>query len=101
MFVPCFQGPGFWGSSFFRVQDFQGQGPSGSRFFRVRVFQGPDFSGSGSRVRVKVLEVATLQRRFLEKVFWKYAENLQENTCECECDGKWGGGFVGGVNESE
>ena len=35
-------------------------GFSGSRFFRVQVFQSPGFSGSGSRVRVQVLEVAVL-----------------------------------------
>ena len=37
---------------------FNGSGFSGCRFFRVQVFLGPGFSGSGSKVRVKVLKVA-------------------------------------------
>ena len=64
-----FQGPGFSGSRFFRVQVIQDPGFSGSRFFRVNIFQGPGFQGpvagsrvrgpgSESRVRVQVLEVA-------------------------------------------
>ena len=31
-------------------------------FFRIHAFQGPGFSGSGSRVRVQVLEVASKKR---------------------------------------
>ena len=46
-------------SRFFRVEVFQGPGFSEPRFFRVQVFKvrvlGP---GSGSRVRVQVIEVA-------------------------------------------
>ena len=42
----------------FRVQVFQSPGFSVSGFFWVQDFQGPGFSGSGSRVWVKVLEVA-------------------------------------------
>ena len=58
----CF--PRFSGSRFFRVQVFQGLGFSGSRFFRVQVFLGPGFSRSGYRVRVQVLEVATVSCGF-------------------------------------
>ena len=50
----CF--PPFSRSRFFMAQVFQGLGFSGSRFLRVQVL-GPSFSGSGSRVRVQVLEV--------------------------------------------
>ena len=57
----CF--PRWSWSRFFRVQVFWGPAFSGPSFFRVQVFQGPafsgsSFSGSGSRVRVQVLEVA-------------------------------------------
>ena len=39
---------------------FQGPGFLGSRFFKVQVFQGQGFSGSGSKIGVQVLEVAVL-----------------------------------------
>ena len=63
-----FQGPGFSGSRFFRVEVFQGPGFSGSRFSVSRFGPGPGSGsrykvqgpslGSGSRVRVQVIEVA-------------------------------------------
>ena len=53
--------PYFSGFMLFRVQVFQGLGFPRSRFFRVQDFQGPGFSGSGSKVRVQVLEVADLK----------------------------------------
>ena len=40
---------------------------SESRFFRVQVFQGPA-PGSGSRVRLQVLEVAVLKMSILKKL---------------------------------
>ena len=52
-----FSGSRFIGSRFLWVQVFQGPGFSESRFSRVQVFLGPGFLGSGSRVRVQVVEV--------------------------------------------
>ena len=53
-------------------------GFSGSRFFRVQVFQGPGFSGSGSRVRVQVLEVAIFQN-ILHEIFSEKAAAFYGN----------------------
>ena len=44
-------------------------------FFRIHVFQGPGFSGSGSRVRVQVLEVAQ-NFYFWSFCIWKIASTL-------------------------
>ena len=62
--VQVFQGPrpGFRSNlRFFRVRVQVSEVPlgfSGSRFILVQVFVGPGFSGSGSSVRIQVLEVA-------------------------------------------
>ena len=57
--VQVFQGPGYSESRIFRFYVFRGTGFSWSRFIWIQVFQGPD-PGSGSEVRVQVLEVALL-----------------------------------------
>ena len=69
--------PGFSGSRFFRIQIFQGPGFSESRFFRFQVFQGPG-PGSGSRVRVQVLEVAL-----------DYLTFRKQRTKVCSAYSKW------------
>ena len=53
-----FSGFRFFRVQYFKVQVFQTPDFCGSRFFRVQVFQSSRFSGSGSKVRVQVLEVA-------------------------------------------
>ena len=46
----------------FRIQVFEGHGFRGPRFFWVQNFLDTDFSGSGSRVQVHVLEVAVVSK---------------------------------------
>ena len=55
---PRFLWSRFFRVQYFKVQVFQTPDFCGSRFFRVQVFQSSRFSGSGSKVRVQVLEVA-------------------------------------------
>ena len=55
---PRFLWSRFFRVQYFKVQVFQTPNFCGSRFFRVQVFQSSRFSGSGSKVRVQVLEVA-------------------------------------------
>ena len=54
-------------------------GFSGSSFFKIQVSQGPGFSGSGSRVQVQVLEVAT-QKSLLTQfiILTSYAKLREE-----------------------
>ena len=75
-----FHSPGFSESRFFRVQVFLSPSFSVSRFFRIQFFLGPGFSGSRFfRVRVEGLGPGFRSSPY-EKVLWKYAANLQENT---------------------
>ena len=51
---------------------FQDSCISGSTFLRLQVFLGPRFSGSGSRVRVQVLEVALFSQNISDGCFCTY-----------------------------
>ena len=70
-------------SIFSRIHVFQGSSFSGFMFFRVQVFKGLGLSGSGSSVRIQVLEVAlciymqiTLRHRYSPENLLHISEHL-------------------------